>query len=102
MFEKLREIDSLSSESSFLFKRILYVSFLDSISACIFPNSKNKSRFIGLIDRFSNWEDRNRVCIFHLSKFCTINSDPELEKIRDYCFEELNSWLKDGYQGGCT
>ena len=100
MFNKLSEIDSLSSDSSFLFKRILYVSFLDSISACIFPNSKNRSRFIGLIDRFSHWEDRDRVCIVHLSEFCTINSDPELEKIRRFVLNKLKSWQENNDPSG--
>lgn len=95
MSGRLEEINIISSKSSLLFKRILYVSFLDSISACVFPNRKNKSRFIGLIDRFSNWEDRNRVCIYHLAKFCTLNTDPELKCFRDFCFEKLKSLVQD-------
>jgi hypothetical protein len=46
--KKLVEIDALKSTESPLFKKILYVSYLDSIAACIYPNSHNKVLFLDL------------------------------------------------------
>ena len=92
--KKLSSIDNLSCEDQTLFKKILYVSFLDSLSACIYPDRKNRERFISLIDRFSQWEHRNHVCMLHINKLASMTSDPDLEKIRVFAQSELKKWLE--------
>lgn len=95
MAEKLSEIDAIKAGDALLYRKVLYISFLDSMAGCVFPNSGNRERFIRLIDRFSHWEERDRVCMLHLARFCTINSEPDLEKIREYSFSCIRKWQKD-------
>ena len=99
--ERLANICSIESEDSHLFKKILFVTFLDSLAAAVFPTRGNKERFMALIDRFSDWDKRNDICLLHLAKFCSLNSDPTLEKIRIYSHEQVELLLsiKDG--SGC-
>jgi hypothetical protein len=93
--EKLKGVDEIKNGDCLLYRKILYISFLDSLAGCIYPNAGNKHRFTSLIERFSHWEDRNRVCMLHLSRFCSLNSEPELEKIREKSFSVLKRWQKD-------
>lgn len=93
--EKLKGIDEIKNGDCLLYRKILYVSFLDSLAACIYPNAGNKYRFISLIEIFSHWEDRNRVCMLHLSRFCSLNSEPELERLRERSFSVLKRWQID-------
>ncbi|WP_444894534.1 hypothetical protein ACJJIE_10305 [Microbulbifer sp. TRSA001] len=51
---KLSEVDNIQGGDSLLYRKILYVSFLDPLAACVYPNSGSKVRFAGLIDRFSH------------------------------------------------
>ncbi|MFT5298371.1 MAG: hypothetical protein ACI9YH_004419 [Colwellia sp.] len=99
--EKLSNICSIKSDDSRLFKQILFVTFLDSLAASVFPNRSNKDRFIALIDRFSNWDKRNDICLLHLAKFCSVNSDPTLEKIRIYSHEQVKLLLSKKDGKGC-
>jgi hypothetical protein len=92
---KLQEIDEISSGDSLLYRKILYVSFLDSLAACIYPNAGNKHRFTSLIDRFSHWEERDRICMLHVGRFCSLNPEPELEKLREKSFAVLKLWQQD-------
>jgi hypothetical protein len=91
--DKLNNIDKLSSDDSKLFKKILYVSFIDSLSACIYPDRRNKERFISTIERFSDWEHKNNYCLLHIAKFTSASSDPCLEKIRLFSQQEIDNWL---------
>ena len=93
--EKLKGVDEIKNGDCLLYRKILYVSFLDSLAACIYPNAGNKHRFTSLIERFSHWEDRNRVCMIHLGRFCSLNSEPELERIREKSFSVIKLWQKD-------
>ena len=89
---KLASIDAISGDNDVLFKKILYVSFLDSLSSCVYPGRGNKERFISMLERFSKWEDRDRVSLPHLGKFVHISSDPLLEKARKYVTPKLKKW----------
>lgn len=93
MAKKLSEIDNITVGDTILYKKVLYVSFLDSLAACIYPNRKsNRGRFIALIERFSEWPEKDKVCLIHLCRFTSINTEPELETIRNFLFEELANW----------
>ncbi|PMG27812.1 hypothetical protein BCU94_18835 [Shewanella sp. 10N.286.52.C2] len=98
---KLANIDSLNSDDDRLFKKILYVSFLDSLAACVFPNRGNKDRFTAVIERFSEWENKNDFCLLHLAKFCSINPDPALEKVRIFSHSEVDKLLTKADHSGC-
>ena len=54
--DRLRNIDDIGSSDQLLFRQVLYVSFLDSLAACIYPKRSNKERFIALLEEFANWK----------------------------------------------
>lgn len=89
---KLASIDEISGDNNVLFKKILYVSFLDALSSCIYPGGRNRERFVAMLDRFSKWEDRDRVSLPHLGKFVHISSDPLFEQARRYVIPKLKEW----------
>ena len=100
MLEKhglIRDLTVDSRKDEILFKNILFVTYLDSLAACVYPEIPNKERFIRLINRFSHWENRDRVSLGHLAKFVTITPNPEIEKLRKYIFSETGNWNNESY-----
>lgn len=91
--DKLSSIEQLSSDDARLFKKVLFVSFIDSLAACVYPGRGNKDRFLSIVDRFSDWTHRNDYCLLHLAKFTSVTSDPILEKVRNFSQKEVNSWI---------
>ena len=90
--DKLEAINEVAGRESILFKKILYVSFIDSLAACVYPGRSNKERFLSLVEQFSRWDDRDRVSLPHLGKFVSLTPDPTLEKMRAYVMLELKPW----------
>lgn len=93
LLAKLEQIAVLESKEKSLFKKILYVSFIDSLAACVYPGRPNKYRFLAAIERFSRWDDRSRVSIPHLGKYGSITSDPELQELRKRVKPVLERWI---------
>lgn len=87
----IHQFDS-STNNGRIYKQILYVSFLDSLAASIYPGRTNKSRFISLVREFSSWEYGERVCLLHLGKMVTLVSDPELSQLRTHVLVKLKEW----------
>lgn len=101
--DKLSSIDAVDVNShnkvdrhnSLLFKKILYVSFLDSLSSCVYPGrSNNRERFVSMLERFSQWEDRDRISLPHLARFVHLSSDPLLENARQYVTPIIKKWIQ--------
>jgi len=93
--EKLTSISNLTANNdSTLFRKVLYVSFLDSLAATIYPERGNKERFVALIDRFSHWKERDNVSLTYLGRMVTLTSDPELETVRIFTKERLQEWKR--------
>lgn len=91
--DKLSSIDSVhSNNDNVLFKKLLYVSFLDSISSCVYPKRQNRDRFITMLSRFSQWRDRDRISLPHLARFVQLSSDPLLEDARQYVNPIIEGW----------
>ena len=90
--QKLNSINLINGEDSILFKKILYLTFLDSISKIVYPNEANKVRFVKLINRFSMWEYRDCVSLPHLGKMLSLSPDPSLNKLRKFVTENLKEW----------
>lgn len=89
---KLDSVGLIQGADSHLFKKILYVTFIDSIAACVYPGKGNRDRFVETINRFSHWEDRDRVSITHIGRYAYSTSDPAFEKTRNYVKPILDSW----------
>lgn len=90
--DRLRNIDDIGSSDQLLFRQVLYVSFLDSLAACIYPKRSNKERFIALLEEFANWKYAHNYCFVHLAKFTSITSDPIFRNLRQFVQEEVKDW----------
>lgn len=89
---KLNNMFEIQSDDKQLFKQVLYVTFLDSLAASVYPKRGNRERFIALLEQFCCWEYANRYCILHLAKFTSLTSDPEYQSIRKYTHDLVKSW----------
>lgn len=89
---KLTSVGLIEGADSHLLKKILYVTFIDSIAACVYPGKGNRERFVETINRFSHWEDQDRISITHISRYAYSTSDPVFEKTRNYVQPILDAW----------
>jgi hypothetical protein len=79
-----------------LFEKILYVSFLDSLAACVYPGKGNRDRFVSMLKRFSHWPDGERISLLYLARFTNISSDPSLENARNFVIPHMEKWKSMG------
>lgn len=58
------EIEEISALNNRLYKKILFVTLIDSLAKARFPNEKfQKKRFVDMIDIYAEWENVNRISI---------------------------------------
>jgi len=58
------KLDEVCAIENILFKKILLVTMLDTLARA--PAS-TKKRFIGFIDKFTDWQDKDRISLPQLS-----------------------------------
>lgn len=76
-FEKrLGEIRALDDP---LFKKILLVAMFDTLARVPCPEEKSKKRFLGFIERFVDWDEKNKVSISQLSHYLENQADSGLK-----------------------
>jgi hypothetical protein len=91
--ENLHRIDSLDSADFKTLRKILYVSFIDSLSGLVYPtSSQNRERFTTFVVRFGAWLNAERVNTPHLARALTLNPDPEYDRVRRVVLDNLESW----------
>lgn len=91
--DKFTGIDAITDERLFVHKKVLYVTFLDSISALVYPAyNQNRTRFTNFVLRFGNWEYAERVSTPHLARALSLNPDPAFENVRGLVQKTLASW----------
>ena len=80
--DKLESISNLSGDNHILFQKILYVAFLDSLSAAVYPKEKgHNKRFRKFIDNYSDWEEKDNICLTHFNRFISISSNKKLKTV---------------------
>ncbi len=92
LLQKLNSIAQISGSDHHLLKKVLYVSFLDSLSVCVCSDKGNKKRFMYLLDKYSNWNERDNVSLTHLSRIFSLSSDPIPPTIYNFVDEKLKGW----------
>ncbi|MDD2383798.1 MAG: hypothetical protein PHN18_06365 [Sulfurospirillaceae bacterium] len=96
-YDNLDNISKIDVENSRLFQKILYITFLDSLAASFYPEcKKNKQRFIQLIDKFSDWGDKDRICTTYLVKKLDLNSDIGNQEVREMLKDKVKKWERYG------
>ena len=91
--EKLEGIDNLDSEALRTHRKVLYVAFVDSLSAIVFPAySHNRDRFTAFVTQFGNWPDAGRISTPHLARALALNPDPAYNKVRALVSQSFGKW----------
>lgn len=94
-YDNLENISKIDVENSRLFQKILYITFLDSLAAILYPDCKqNKQRFYQLIDNYSDWIDKDRICTVYLKRKLDLNSAIGNQEIREILQERVKKWEK--------
>jgi hypothetical protein len=91
-YDNLENISKIDVENSRLFQKILYITFLDSLAASICPSCQKKQRFIQLIDTFSDWSDKDRICTTYLVRKLDLNSDIGNQEVREILKNKVKKW----------
>jgi hypothetical protein len=86
--KQLEEISQLTTTSAELYRRLLYVSVLDTLAGSVLPKRRNKDRFTYFIQRFCQWPDGDRVSLPHLVQLLRKNPDPVFEHLREWATEK--------------
>lgn len=95
-----RELDNILSiqinENEFLYKKILIMSLIDTLSKTISTNIKNnnRKRVTNLIIRYSNWTYNNHISLPHLLKLLDLTDDKNFSTLKDYCIDLYIEWKK--------
>ncbi len=91
--DKLERIDDIKADELSIHKRVLYVTYIDSLSALIFPAyTQNRARFTDFVVKFGGWQHAERVSTPHLVRALSLNPDPAYDKVRALALKTLNAW----------
>lgn len=91
--DKFNRIEEFASNDLALHRKVLYVTYIDSLSALVYPAYRqNRSRFTEFVIKFGNWANAERVCTPHLARALSLNPDPAYDKIRALVHEKLSAW----------
>ena len=82
--DQLVEITTLTTKHQELYRKLLYVSVLDTLAGSVFPKRKNRDRFTAFVERFCEWPDGARVSLPHLMQLLKRNPDPVFQKLREW------------------
>lgn len=75
-----------------LFKKILYIGIIDTLSKTIFPRKGNRERFVSFLKKFSEWEHSNRISLPHLVRLLEFTPEPEYSRLREFAFSAYGQW----------
>jgi hypothetical protein len=81
----VREVDNI------LYRKILFVSMLDCLARSAFPGKNNRDRFVSFVDRFSQWQDKDRVSCPQL-KMILERENFVGGELHDIVSKRLSSW----------
>ncbi len=89
--KQLDEIKELRTEHAELYRKLLYVSILDSLAGSVLPRRGNRDRYIYFLQRFCKWPDGDRVSLLHLVQLLRKNPDPAFEKLREWVLAKFKA-----------
>jgi len=84
---QLSEVGGVNDQ---LFKKILLVTMLDTLARAPFPTEKsNKKRFVGFIDKFADWDEKDRISLPQLS---LLLETTDCSKLKNEVNQRLANW----------
>lgn len=93
--EELISIRGLRTQRAPLFQPILYTALIDTLSKSVckqFNWQGNRQRFAGVVEKFSDWAEKDRISLPHLVQALTIGRIASTAIICDYAFSEIKKW----------
>ncbi|MFC5303245.1 hypothetical protein [Azospira restricta] len=87
---QVKDIETLQSSHDELYRKLLFVAVLDTLSGTVMPRRKNKERFVGFVQRFCRWSDGSRVSLPHLVQLLRKNPDPALDSLRKWALQKYS------------
>jgi len=89
-------IDSINTASfqkqDKTFKKVLFVSVIDTLAKCAYPHKSNAKRFTSFIDKFCQWKHCNKVSLTNLIRLLSIIPDPAFSDLRKYTLSIFDNW----------
>lgn len=83
-----------------LFKKILYIGIIDALSKTVFSEKRrNRERFVLFLEKFSGWENCNRISLPHLIRLLEFTPEPEYSKIKEFAFSNYRQWVSGNLIG---
>jgi len=80
-----------------IFKKILYVSMVDTLSKAAYPqlgSRNNRERFVTFIKNFVNWKYSEKISLPHLTVILENTSDPGFSQLRQLANYQFNRWVQ--------
>jgi len=79
-----------------LFKKILYVSMIDSLSKAVSPQLGNRSRerFVGFFKSFIKWKYSEKISLPHLKAVLENTSHPDYSKLKTFANSQSAKWVE--------
>ena len=74
------------------YKKVLFFAVIDSLSKCIFPKKGNRDRIVAFINEFSDWKNRTKISLPHVSQLLSKSPKPPFSDLRKFTYAELNKW----------
>jgi len=94
--QRLDSISTLKSAKSEvhddIFKKVLYVALLDTLSKTIYPTRNTRERIVLLLQNFCDWQEADKISLPHLLRLMEMAPDPAFERLRTFAFSEMESW----------
>ncbi len=91
--DKLDSISKISEENHILFQKVLYVAFLDSLSAAVYPEiTEHNKRFNALIDNFSCWKEKDHISLTYFGELVSMSSHKEMKNKYNFVEVKIQYW----------
>jgi len=74
------------------YKKVLFFSVIDSLSKCIFPRKGNRDRIVSFVNDFSEWDNRHRISLPHLSQLLFKSPEPAFSNLKKIVNDEYSKW----------
>jgi hypothetical protein len=87
----VKEVDFKEEVSDCLFKKILYVGFIDALSKTVAsPKKGNRERIVSFILNFTDWNNAEKISLPHLVRYLEKVPDPEFSDLREYVYSLID------------
>lgn len=78
-------------------EKTLHASLIDGLArAASAPGTRNKDRFIYVVQQFGEWHHSNHVSLPHLVGLLAKVPDPQFDTVRTFARAELAKWMDHG------